>query len=269
MKIIDWNICYQGTPELKINFLKSVIGADSFIAILQEVTPSQYELFKSDFKNIRYSLDYRKPGSFDTRQRKLGIAIICSDDIKTKSADVLNRALLPDRTLMIDIEYKGSMLRIMGLHSITGVAHKQAKSMQFLSWAEAVDEYKPDIVGFDANEPAKDHYDIEQMEFFAQSKVEKGYGAKTFFMTLKDTGLDDTYTVNYDPDNYVEGEPLVMSHHITRGDQRKRYDFIFMNKTLPVDKCEYMYDVAVKAGSDHALIFCECKLKKKPDNGMD
>lgn len=257
MKIIDWNICYSGSSELKINFLKSVIGTDSFIAILQEVTPSQYDLFRSNFRNIRYSLDYRKPGSFDTRQRKLGIAIICSDDIKIKAADVLNRALLPDRTLMLDVEYKGSMLRVIGLHSITGVAHKQAKSMQFLSWAEAVDTFKPDIVTFDANEPAKDHYDVEQMEFFAQSKTENGYGAKTFFMTLKDTGLTDALTVNYDPDNYVESEPLAMSHHIARGDQKKRYDFIFMNKTFAASKCEYMYDGAVKAGSDHALICCE------------
>ena len=256
MKIIDWNICYQGTPELKINFLKSVIGADSFIAILQEVTPSQYELFKSNFKNIRYSLDYRKPGSFDTRQRKLGIAIICSDDIKIKSADVLNRALLPDRTLMLDVEYKESMLRVMGLHSITGVAHKQAKSIQFLSWAEAVDTFKPDIVAFDANEPAKDHYDVDKMKFFAQSKTENGYGAKTFFTTLKDTGLVDAFAVNYDQHLYVEGEPLTMSHHIARGDQRKRYDFIFVNKTVSVANCEYMYDEAVKAGSDHALIYC-------------
>lgn len=256
MKIIDWNICYQGTPELKINFLKSVIGADSFIAILQEVTPSQYELFKSNFNNIRYSLDYRKPGSFDTRQRKLGITIICSDDIKIKSADVLNRALLPDRTLMIDIEYKGSMLRVMGLHSITGVAHKQAKSMQFLSWAEAVDAFKPDIVAFDANEPAKDHYDIEQMKFFAQSPKENGYGARTFFKTLKNAWLTDALTVNYDPEGFVEGKPLAMSHHIVRGDQRKRYDFIFTSKAINVSECEYYYAEAVKAGSDHALILC-------------
>lgn len=254
MKIIDWNICYMGSPELKINYMKSVLGTDSFIAVLQEVTPSQYELFKSNFRNIRYSLDYRKPGHYDTRQRKLGVAIVCSDDIKIKSADVLKRTLLPDRTLMLDIEYKGSMLRVMGLHSITGIAHKQAKSIQFLSWAEAIDCFKPDIVAFDANEPAKDHYDVEQMEFFAQSKRENGYGAKTFFNTLTATGLTDAFTANYDQSEYVEEEPLAVSHIIKRGKHKRRYDFIFANDRLKISSCEYNYDDAVKAGSDHAII---------------
>ena len=261
MKIIDWNISYDNDPELKIAYLESVIGDDSFIAILQEVTPSQYDVLKSRFKNIRYSLDYRKPGKFDTRQRELGIAIVCSDDIKIKSTDVLNRCLLPDRTLMVDVDYKGGMLRIIGMHSITGISHKQAKSMQFLSWAEAVDEYKPDIVAFDANEPAADHYDIEQMKFFAQSPKENGYGARTFFKTLNNTGLTDALTVNYDPDDFVEGEPLAMSHHIVKGDQRKRYDFIFTSNAINVSECKYYYDEAIKAGSDHALIRVIVKYK--------
>ena len=254
MKIIDWNISYDNDPDPKLAYLKSMVGGYSFIAILQEVTPSQRDVLKDKFKNFRYSLDYREPGKFDTRQRKLGIAIICSDDIKIKSADVLNRSLLPDRTLMVNVEYKESMLRVMGMHSITGIAHKQAKSIQFLSWAEAIDEYKPDIVAFDANEPAKDHYDIEQMEFFSQYLRENGYGAKTFFKTLKDTGLNDAFTVNYDIGNYIEGEPLAVSHHIKRTDHDRRYDFVFIKSDMEVKDCEYKYDEAIKAGSDHALI---------------
>ena len=49
-------------------------------------------------------------------------------------------------TLMADLEYNGKALRVMGLHSITGISHKRAKSMQFLSFAESIDEFKPDIV---------------------------------------------------------------------------------------------------------------------------
>ena len=256
MKIIDWNICCMGSPDSKIQFLESVLGNDSFIAILQEVTPLQYDFIKSHYSNIRYSLDYRNPGAFDTDNRRLGIAVICSDDIIIKTADVLNRSLLPERTLMVDVEYNAQDIRIIGLHSVVGAAFKMAKSMQFRSWAEAIVELKPDIVAFDANEPAKDHYDIEKMNFFSQFPKENGSGARTFFTALIDTGLVDTYSVNYDSDNYVEEEPLVMSHYISKGNQRKRYDFIFMNKTVSVARCEYMYNEAVKAGSDHALICC-------------
>ena len=96
MKIIDWNICCMGSPDSKIQFLESVLGNDSFIAILQEVTPLQYDFIKSHYSNIRYSLDYRNPGAFDTDNRRLGIAVICSDDIIIKTADVLTGNYAPE-----------------------------------------------------------------------------------------------------------------------------------------------------------------------------
>ncbi len=263
MKIIDWNISWENAPEPKAEFIKSMTGDDTFIAILQEVTPEQYEVLRGFFSNIRYSLDYRKPGRFDTRQRMLGIAILCSDDIRIKAVDVLSRCLLPERTLMVDIEHNGSMLRIMGLHSTTGISHGMAKSMQFLSWAEVVDEYRPDIVAFDANEPKKDHYQIDEMEFFSQGPKEHGYGAKTFFATLNKIGLADALAVNYDPSEYIEGEPLAVSHIIKNRKSntvtKRRYDFVFARKELQVDSCRYMYEEAVNAGSDHAMICCDYK----------
>lgn len=49
-------------------------------------------------------------------------------------------------------------MRVFGLHSITGCDHVMAKSYQFLSYAEAVDEMRPDIIGINANEPRVDGY---------------------------------------------------------------------------------------------------------------
>lgn len=257
MKIIDWNISYNGAPGPKVNLLKETVGDDNFIIILQEVTPAQYEVIKESFGNICYSLDYRKPGKYDTKQRELGVAIACSDDIVIRSADVLSRCLLPDRALMADLEYNGKPLRVIGMHSITGISHKRAKSMQFLSFAESIDEFKPDIVAFDANEPAIDHYDIEKMEFF--DNQDHGKGAETFFKTLHNTGMQDVYLVNYDVENYTKGEPLAVSHRFEVNNKSKRYDFIFMSKDIAVSQSDYLYDEAIKAGSDHALIVCEVK----------
>lgn len=258
MKIIDWNISYSGVPRPKVDLLKETVGEDSFIAILQEVTPSQYKVIKESFGNICYSLDYRKPGKYDTKQRELGVAILCSDDIMIKHADVLTRCLLPDRTLMADLEYKGKALRVMGLHSITGISHKRAKSMQFLSFAESVDEFKPDVIGFDANEPAVDHYDIEQMEFFANH--DKGMGARTFFTALQDASLRDSYLTNYDRRSFVKGEPLATSHRFEINGVSKRYDFVFVSKDIVISESNYLYDEAVRAGGDHAMIVCEMEL---------
>lgn len=255
MKILDWNISYSNPPEAKVALLKKIVAEDSFIAVLQEVTPAQFEVIKESFKNICYSLDYRKPGKYDSKQRQLGVAILCSNDITIKKAGVLDRCLLPDRTLMAEVEYCGKALRVMGLHSITGVSHKKAKSIQFRSFAECVDEFRPDIVAFDANEPAKDHYDIDRMEFF--DNQDKGKGAEIFFKTLREMNLRDVYAYGYDKAAFIDGEPLVVSHRFQINNTGKRYDFVFANEEIDVSHVDYLYDEAVQAGGDHAVIVCK------------
>ena len=252
MKIIDWNISYAGNPTNKFEYLKSKFDKAT-IAILQEVTPEQFKALNSCFRdiaNIKYSLKYRKPGKYDTKQRQLGVAILATKDIEIVKTKCLDRCLLPDRTLMVDIKYKNKILRVMGLHSITGCDHKKAKSIQFLSFAEAIDEYKPDIVTFDANEPDIDHYDINNMTFFTGNK-DNGKAARTFFETLINNNLHDSLTEKYDSSKYKEGEPLAISH-IINGKLKKRYDFVFTNKKIK--ECSYYYNESIKAGSDHALI---------------
>ena len=44
-------------------------------------------------------------------------------------------------------------------------------------FTEFVDEYKPDIIGMDANEPNVDSCDIDKMTFYDRN----GTGAKIFF----------------------------------------------------------------------------------------
>ena len=168
-----------------------------------------YECLKQSFEdiaNIEYSLDYRIPGRYDTDSRKLGVAILVSKDLRIKNAQVLNRALMPDRTLMVDVEYQNTTLRVLGLHSITGCHHLKAKEIQFFSFAEAIDEYKQDIVGIDANEPQYDHYEISQMKFF--DNYSKGNGCKTFFETMRDNGIVDAFIKDYDIEKYVEANTL-------------------------------------------------------------
>ena len=263
LKIIDWNVCCVGDPKKKVQYLESVVGEDSFIAILQEVTWAQYqELLQRNF-NVCYSLLFRAPSKFETDNRRLGIAIVCSKDIEIGWTNILDRALLPERTMNVVVDYKGNELRIFGLHSVTGSAFKMGKSMQFRTWAESINRYHPDIVAFDANEPEVDHYQIDKMKFFYQSAKEHGSGAELFFKTLGDNFLTDAFTVHYDKGQYTEGEPLTVSHITKRGKHNRRYDFIFANDKFKILKCEYHYENAIKAGSDHALICCECELEKE------
>lgn len=262
MKIINWNISWANDTFPKIEFLRKQFFGETFIAILQEVKPHTFDMLKehlSDIAKIEYSLSYRIPGKFDTDSRKLGIAILISNDIVFKNAAILERSLIPERTLLVDVLFNNSPLRILGLHSITGCQHGKAKEIQYFSFAEAIDTYKPDIVGIDANEPQTDHYDIEKMKFF--DSYQSGSGCKCFFETMKQNYLEDAFIKNYNKNRFIEGECLTTSHIIKRGNRKVRYDFLFVNKEIFDEfSCEYKYEESVRAGSDHAAVVVTCNI---------
>ena len=256
MKILNWNISWAKDIMPKIECLRNQILGESFIVILQEVKPNAYNAIKeklSDIARIEYSLSYRVPSRYDTDSRKLGVAILVSKDIVIEKVKVLDRALMPDRTLMVDVCYNNLHLRVLGLHSITGCQHGKAKEIQYFSFAEAIDTYKPDVVGIDANEPQIDHYDVGRMKFF--DNHQNGNGCKTFFEVMTKNDLSDAYVKDYDRSKFVNGECLTTSHIIKRGRKKVRYDFLFINEQKIGDySCEYKYEEAVLAGSDHAVI---------------
>lgn len=181
-----------------------------------------------------------------------------SKDIKVLKCEVLERTLMPDRTLIVDLEYNNTFIRALGLHSITGCQHGKAKAIQYYSFAEAIDTYKPDIVGIDANEPEMDHYEIEKMKFF--DNYDKGMGCKTFFEIMNENSLADSFIKNYKKEDFIEGECLTTSY-VKRGRKRVRYDFLFINsKKFEEYNCIYNYNDAVEAGSDHAAVIVDVKI---------
>ena len=261
MKIINWNISWSNKIDGKAGYLRGLIEGDSFIVILQEVKQYAYEFLVESLGNIAnivYSLNYRVPGKYDTDSRKLGVAVLISKDFRITNAQVIDRALMPDRTMLVDIEKGTQRLRVLGLHSITGCHHLKAKEIQYFSFAEAIDKYKPDIVGIDANEPQYDHYEISKMRFF--DNYNKGNGCKTFFETMQINGMADAFVKDYKIDEYEEGKYLATSHIIKRGKKKVRYDFLFIKEDKFREyQCKYDYENAVKAGSDHATVIVELK----------
>lgn len=262
VRILDWNVCSMNGAENKIDYLKRSLDNGSFIAILQEVKPTLASLLQDEFGGrgiFLYSLDFRPPGKYDSGARELGVAIIASDDIEVRGSGVLPRSLMPDRTLWADLRVKGQDMRVFGLHSITGCDHVMAKSYQFLSYAEAVDEMRPDIVGIDANEPKIDGYSAEEMTFFKQRSRDNG--APTFFRTMEECGLRDSLIRNVDTSRPIEGRCITCSHVIRSSKDKVRYDFVYLNGSRFIDySCRYDYDGAVEAGSDHAAITVDMKL---------
>ena len=171
-----------------------------------------------------------------------------SKDIDIIASGVIERSPFPDRTVYVTLRKNGNEIKILGLHSLTGCGYYRTKSIQYDSFAEFIDEYHPDVIGIDANEPQIDNYDISKMEFF-----DNGPGAKHFFNKIVDIGLVDSYAHFVGAEGYIEGQPLTKSHNIRRKGA-VRYDFLFVRDSYKVNNICYNYDNAIKAGSDHAMI---------------
>jgi len=261
LRIIDWNISYTGKANEKLEFLNEIMGDGDCIVMLQEVTLDTYEIIREYFGqrlNMEYSLDYRPPGKFDTKSRKLGVAICSTPGMEIVSADVIKRSLFPDRTLKATVKYKDNYIKVMTLHSITGCQHKKAKSIQFFSFAEAVDEFHPDILGMDANEPKVDSLNFEDLVFF--DNHDKGKGAKTFFNTIRKNGLVDAYRQTCELNKSKYENCLEVSHKIN-GKVARRYDYIFMKGyRFKETGCKYLYDEGIEAGGDHAIIVVDTEV---------
>ena len=256
MKFIDWNISYSGDTERKIKYLQNHIADDTCV-ILQEVKPHAFEYIKttlSDRFNLFYSLNYRKPSKFDSDARRLGVLVLISKDLEVIDSGAIERSPFPDRTVYVTLSRNGSTIKVLALHSLTGCGYYRSKSVQYDSFAEFIDEYRPDIIGIDANEPQVDHYDMQQMKFF-----DNGPGAKHFFDEMVSIGLTDAYVRANNIDDYEEGKPLIKSHNIRRKGS-VRYDFLFAKNTYIVNTLTYNYDDAVAAGSDHAIIIGDIKI---------
>ncbi len=251
LKIIDWNVSYMNDWEKKIEFLFSKLNSD-FCVILQEVGPWVAQCIREGYSNEKsfvYSLDYRRPGRYDSGARRLGVMLIFSKSVEVLESGVIERSLFLDRTAWATIVHNGKKIKILGLHSIAGCSYQNAKSVQYDTFTEFIDEYKPDIIGMDANEPNVDSYDIDKMGFYNKN----GVGAKTFFKTVKELNMQDAYVAENNITTCEEGKCLAVSYNVRRRGV-VRYAFLFCSKDIQIIKCNYDYDGAVRAGSDHALI---------------
>ena len=74
-----------------------------------------------------------------------------SKNFEILEAGVIERSPFPDRTVYVTLKKNDKTIKILALHSLTGCGYYRSKSVQYDSFAEFIDEYRPDIIGIDAN----------------------------------------------------------------------------------------------------------------------
>lgn len=263
MKVIDWNIQLKSEINDIIALLKEKAAEEQCIIGLQEVLPEKADKIKSelgDKYHIVYSLIYREPDEFDGLNRRMGVMLLVSKDMVVVSSGIFERNIFPERSLHVEVSYGNKLLRIANFHSLTGCSYGMAKAAQYRTLAACIKQYNPDIIMMDANEPKIDHYDIREMEFWEQSKSEAGSGARAFFEEIVSLDMVDTFAVNYNKEQYIEGKPLAVSFIVNPRKTERRYDFIFAKKDYEVSAIGYLYNESVAAGSDHAMVVAELNL---------
>lgn len=146
MKVIHWNISYSSDKEKVLETISGLVKDVDAIVCLQEVQPSVKDFLIgkvcgwTDTKggSYAYSLDYRQPGRYDGKNRKLGVLMLCPASMYIIDSGVFIRTPFPDRTLWAEILYRGETIKVASLHSITGCGYSKAKSTQYFSFTEAI-----------------------------------------------------------------------------------------------------------------------------------
>ena len=197
-----------------------------------------------------FSLDHRKPGLFDARNRKMGVLTLVFGGL-IKESKVLERTIFPDRTLYSKLKLKGRDISILNFHSLTGVGYKNAKGNNFASIAEFLHTTKDlDFFCCDANEPNIDSFDINEVEFWWP----KGNGkfASLIFGNNKVHHLKDP--VHISP-NFFEKLPV---SYFT-GNTPRRYDYIYISDNWITKSFKFYYEESKIASSDHAIVIGKFK----------
>ena len=283
LRIINWNISFQGDTKQKLVLLKAVInevdGPDTdFIIALQEVTEKAYSVIIEEgiFHYHCYSLNYRSPGPLEGRSRGLGCLIACSGNLQINESSLIERMPFPERALLARFSHNGIVFETLCFHSLTGVGFLKAKSAQLAALAEYLcfKREEPIILCCDLNEPKIDHIDQNKIEFFDQ----RGDQGKAAGYILRPEGkhlLQDSYrlwlskneqllaqvTKEQQRTDELFSTPLAVSHMVA-GKIKKRYDYILVTPHWQVKNVTYCYEEAVKHGSDHAIVMAELEWGK-------
>jgi endonuclease/exonuclease/phosphatase family metal-dependent hydrolase len=277
LRIVNWNISYSGKRELEIEYLERVISEVNSkypcIIALEEVTEMAFQyLTKSGlFSNYTYSLNFRKAGMFEGKNRELGCFIGCTDGLEIIESSLINRVPFPERTVVADIMHRQEKFEVICFHSLTGCDYKTAKSAQFDSIADYLYSKKkqPKILCCDANEPEIDHYNLDRVKFFNQ-KGDRGKSAERIFGKESVLELDDSYRIwlNRNQEaferivaeqkdcNNLNSTPLAVSHKVSNR-IKKRYDHILVSRHWEVIDVQYRFDDGIKFGSDHAVVIAD------------
>jgi hypothetical protein len=195
--------------------------------------------------------------------RRGGCLIAATDDWVLTSALPTSDELPSVRTLAVSAVHTGYTLTLLSCYAPTntgpGRKERPCYFNTLAAWLSTVSA--PVVLGMDANGPSIDHPDIEQSRWWTKEEaLLLGAGAQTkdvLRLWYADHPAELKRRVQYYPNG-----PLADSYHRGRRGKylRCRYDSIRVSPRISVTDVRYLYEEAVQAGSDHALVVADIDL---------
>jgi hypothetical protein len=233
------------------------------ILLLQDVGPSAVRAVESSHLWADVADTWSLPHPPGAIIRRGGCLIAVSSGWVLGSALPIPGILPSNRALAVIATYGGAVLTILSCYAPTNIGlGRQGRPGYFsalTAWLSAVPA--PVVLGMDANGPRVDHSDIEQSKWWTQEEaLVLGAGTRTSDV-LRLWYADHPAELKRRARYYPNG-PLADSYHRGRRGKylRCRYDSIRVSPGINVTDVRYLYEEAVRAGSDHAVVITDIDL---------
>jgi hypothetical protein len=260
LTVIDWNL--DGFTGLD-DKLALLAGLDWDVLLLQEVTASSWDRLRALGPAAAWSGDHLPALARPPRYHS---AVVVGDGWQLTDTGPVPEVPSPERTATGIAERAGLRCEVASLALPPGVrwgdAGKGRQADRLACWLR--DRQLPTVVGIDANAPREDRPRLSECVWWNEDEPLL-LGADRVH-DLRDAYRD---VLRHDPERRAEildvhpDGPLAVSHLRGRGRDRTacRYDHVLVSPAFEVDDVEYLWDEAIDAGSDHALVLAHVTLR--------
>jgi hypothetical protein len=237
---------------------------------VQEASPSTITALRERFDWVHDSSAVLPPGP--RRRSHLYLPAVCGSlPFPAAGRAPVDRLIAPIRLAIADVRLpSGATIAFASYHAMNGSKgadglDKPRLTAQVAEWLEH--ESSTVVIGLDANSPAVDHPDWAQTVCHFDWGEPRAWEPRLLARGASHSARDVLRTwLETDPSRMeaVAGErpdgPLAISHR-TRGGRPVRYDFILATSpAVDVVDVQYLYDEAIEAGSDHALVVADLSI---------
>ncbi len=233
------------------------------ILLLQDVGPSAVRAVADSHLWGHIANTGSLPRSSQVVTRRGGCLIAVANGWSLESPLAIPNVLSPGRVLAVTAAHGGAALTLLSCYAPTnsgsGRKERPAYFNAVADWLSATTT--PVVLGMDANGPRMDHPDIEQSRWWTEEEaLVLGAGATTddaLRLWYCDHPTELKHRLRYYPIG-----PLADSYHRGRKGKylRCRYDSIRISPSISVTDVRYLYEEAIGAGSDHALVVADIDL---------